>query len=170
MSIYMRRQFDMNVFGAVTIAKAFLPRFRARRSGFIINVTSMGGMITIPGIVYYCGSKFMLQWISEVTRAEMAPFGVHVTMLCPSSFRTDWAGRSMVRTGRSVLDFDALFDPVRAARREKSGKHLGDPDRLAAAVLTLIASDSPPPQRLLGSDTLRLVTERIDRTKQEIAD
>ena len=93
----MRRQFDVNVFGAVAVAKAFLPRFRKRRSGFIVNVTSMGGMITMPGIAYYCGSKFALQGISEVMRSEMAPFGVHVTTLCPGSFRTDWAGRSMVR-------------------------------------------------------------------------
>jgi NADP-dependent 3-hydroxy acid dehydrogenase YdfG len=65
----MRRQFDVNVFGAVAVAKAFLPRFRERRSGFIINVTSMGGMITMPGIAYYCGSKFALQGISEVMRS-----------------------------------------------------------------------------------------------------
>jgi NAD(P)-dependent dehydrogenase (short-subunit alcohol dehydrogenase family) len=166
----MRRQFDVNVFGAVAIAKAFLPRFRARRGGFIINVTSMGGMITMPGIAYYCGSKFALQGISEVMRAEMAPFGVHVTALCPGSFRTDWAGRSMVRTERSIPDYDALFDPIRTARQEKSGKQAGDPDKLAAAVLSLISADNPPPQLLLGSDALRLVTERIDRMKQEIAD
>ena len=165
----MRRQFDVNVFGAVAVAKAFLPRFRARRRGFIVNVTSMGGMITMPGIAYYCGSKFALQGISEVMRAEMAPFGVHVTALCPGSFRTDWAGRSMIRTARSISDYDALFDPIRQARQAKSGKQLGDPDKLAAAVLGLIESGSPPPQLLLGSDALGLVSERIERLEQEIA-
>lgn len=164
----MRRQFDVNVFGAVAVAKAFLPRFRERRSGFIVNVTSMGGMITMPGIAYYCGSKFALQGISEVMRAEMAPFGVHVTALCPGSFRTDWAGRSMIRTERSIADYDALFDPIRQARQAKSGKQLGDPDKLAAAVLHLVASGNPPPQLLLGSDALGLVTDRIERLKQEI--
>lgn len=111
----MRRQFDVNVFGAVAVAKAFIPRFRERRKGFIVNVTSMGGMITMPGIGYYCGSKFALQGISEVMRSEMAPFGVHVTTLCPGSFRTDWAGRSMIRTERSIADYDSLFDPIREA-------------------------------------------------------
>lgn len=164
----MRRQFDVNVFGAVAVAKAFLPRFRERRRGFIVNVTSMGGMITMPGIAYYCGSKFALQGISEVMRAEMAPFGVHVTALCPGSFRTDWAGRSMVRTERSIADYDALFDPIRQARQAKSGKQLGNPDKLAAAVLSLIESDAPPPQLLLGSDALKLVSDRIERLKQEI--
>ncbi|WP_449415521.1 oxidoreductase [Ochrobactrum teleogrylli] len=164
----MRRQFDVNVFGAVAVAKAFLPRFRERRRGFIVNVTSMGGMITMPGIAYYCGSKFALQGISEVMRAEMAPFGVHVTTLCPGSFRTDWAGRSMIRTKRSITDYDSLFDPIREARQAVSGKQLGNPQKLAGAVLTLIESDNPPPQLLLGSDALRHVTARIDRLKQEI--
>lgn len=164
----MRRQFDVNVFGAVAVAKAFLPRFRARRSGFIVNVTSMGGMITMPGIAYYCGSKFALQGISEVMRAEMAPFGVNVTTLCPGSFRTDWAGRSMVRTERSIADYDALFDPIRTARQEKSGRQLGDPAKLAEAVLQLLDSDNPPPQLLLGSDALKFVSERLQRMQQEI--
>lgn len=164
----MRRQFDVNVFGAVAVAKAFLPRFRARRSGFIVNVTSMGGMITMPGIAYYCGSKFALQGISEVMRSEMAPFGVRVTALCPGSFRTDWAGRSMVRTERSIADYDALFDPIREARQAKSGKQLGDPAKLAAAVLGLVESDNPPPQLLLGSDALKHVSDRIERLQQGI--
>lgn len=164
----MRRQFDVNVFGAVAVAKAFLPRFRERRRGFIVNVTSMGGMITMPGIAYYCGSKFALQGISEVMRSEMAPFGVRVTAVCPGSFRTEWAGRSMVRTERSIADYDALFDPIREARQAKSGKQLGDPDKLATAVLALVESEAPPPQLLLGSDALRLVSERIERLQQEI--
>jgi NAD(P)-dependent dehydrogenase (short-subunit alcohol dehydrogenase family) len=164
----MRRQFDVNVFGAVAVAKAFLGPFRQRRRGFIVNVTSMGGMITMPGIAYYCGSKFALQGISEVMRAEMAPFGVHVTAVCPGSFRTDWAGRSMVRTERAIADYDALFDPIREARQAKSGQQLGDPGKLAAAVLTLVASDNPPPQLLLGSDSLSLVSARIERLQQEI--
>jgi NAD(P)-dependent dehydrogenase (short-subunit alcohol dehydrogenase family) len=164
----MRRQFDVNVFGAVAVAKAFLPRFRERRRGFIVNVTSMGGMITMPGIAYYCGSKFALQGISEVMRSEMAPFGVHVTTLCPGSFRTDWAGRSMVRTDRSIADYDSLFDPIREARQAVSGKQLGDPKKLAAAVLTLIESDNPPPQLLLGSDALSHVTARIERLQKEL--
>lgn len=142
----MRRQLDVNVFGAVAVAKAFLPHFRERRSGFIVNVTSMGGMITMPGIAYYCGSKFALQGISEVMRAEMAPFGVKVTTLCPGSFRTDWARRSMVRTERSITDYDGLFDPIRKAREEKDGKQTGNPAKLAEAVLRLISSDVPPPR------------------------
>ncbi|PKU21484.1 oxidoreductase [Telmatospirillum siberiense] len=164
----MRRQFEVNVFGAVAVAKSFLPKFRERRRGFIVNVTSMGGLITMPGIAYYCGSKFALQGISEVMRAEMAPFGVHVTALCPGSFRTDWAGRSMVRSERGIADYDDLFDPIRKARLEKSGRQLGDPAKLARAVLTLIESGNPPPQLLMGSDALALVRDKLARLTQEI--
>ncbi|ACM39774.1 MULTISPECIES: oxidoreductase [Rhizobium/Agrobacterium group] len=164
----MRRQFDVNVFGAVAVAKAFIPRFRERRQGFIVNVTSMGGMITMPGIGYYCGSKFALQGISEVMRSEMAPFGVHMTTLCPGSFRTDWAGRSMIRTERSIADYDSLFDPIREARQAVSGKQLGDPEKLAAAVLILVETDNPPPQLLLGSDALKHVSARLKRLQEEI--
>jgi NAD(P)-dependent dehydrogenase (short-subunit alcohol dehydrogenase family) len=164
----MRRQFEVNVFGAVAVAKAFLPKFRERRRGFIVNVTSMGGLMTMPGIAYYCGSKFALQGISEVMRSEMAPFGVHVTTLCPGSFRTDWAGRSMVRSERSVADYDELFEPIRKARLEKSGRQLGDPAKLATAVLRLIESDNPPPQLLMGSDALKLVRDKLARMTQEI--
>lgn len=166
----MQRQFDVNVFGAVAVAKAFLPRFRQRRSGFVVNVTSMGGLITMPGIAYYCGSKFALQGMSEVMRAEMAPFGVHITALCPGSFRTDWAGRSMVRTERSIDEYDMLFDPIREARQKKHGAQLGDPEKLAEAVLTLVMSEDPPPQLLLGSDALGLVRNRLQAMLREIAD
>src|ERR1700744_4645292 len=98
----MRRQFDANVFGAVAMIKAVLPGMRERRSGHIVNVTSMGGFITMPGIAYYCGSKFALEGVSEALAKEVKPFGVRVTALAPGQFRTDWAGRSMVRAPRSI--------------------------------------------------------------------
>uniref|UniRef100_A0A653BDE4 Short-chain dehydrogenase n=1 Tax=Ectopseudomonas oleovorans TaxID=301 RepID=A0A653BDE4_ECTOL len=75
----MRRQFDVNLFGAVAVSKAFLPYFRQRRAGRILNITSMGGHITMPGIAYYCGSKFALEGISDTLSKELAPFGIHVT-------------------------------------------------------------------------------------------
>ncbi|WP_207545799.1 hypothetical protein [Salipiger thiooxidans] len=103
-------------------------------------------------------------------RSEMAPFGVHVTALCPGSFRTDWAGRSMVRSERSISDYDSFFDPIRQARQEKHGAQLGDPAKLAEAVLGLVMSDTPPPQLLLGSDALGLVRKRLHAMLQEIDD
>ncbi|AVU32998.1 short-chain dehydrogenase/reductase [Serratia marcescens] len=164
----LRRQFDVNVFGAVAMIKAVLPGMRQRRRGHIINITSMGSFITLPGISYYCGSKFALEGISETLSKELAPFNLHVTAVAPGSFRTDWAGRSMVRSPRRLPDYDALFEPVRQARQEKSGKQLGDPVKAAHAMLALIESENPPTHLLLGSDALSLVRQKLEALGQEI--
>ncbi|WP_085633452.1 oxidoreductase [Pseudomonas sp. R16(2017)] len=164
----MRRQFDVNVFGAVAVTKAFLPYFRQRRAGHILNVTSMGGTITMPGIAYYCASKFALEGISDTLSQELRPFGIFVTAVAPGSFRTDWAGRSMRRTPRSIADYDASFDPIRKAREDKSGKQLGDPQKAAQAMLQVIADPTPPAHLLLGSDALNLVRDKLKRTADEI--
>ena len=165
----MRRQFDVNVFGAVAVIKAFLPFMRGRRRGHIVNITSMGGTITMPGIAYYCGSKFALEGISDTLAKEVKGFGIAVTAVAPGSFRTDWAGRSMVRSPRSIGDYDALFDPVRNGRIDRSGKQLGDPDKAAAAILQLIDLPEPPEHLLLGSDALTLVRAKIEAMTAEIA-
>ncbi|MBP0610462.1 MULTISPECIES: oxidoreductase [Burkholderia] len=164
----MRRQFDVNVFGAVAMMKAVVPFMRERRRGRILNITSMGGHITMPGIAYYCGSKFALEGISETVGKELAPFGIAVTAVAPGSFRTDWAGRSMARTPRSIADYDALFDPIRRAREEKSGKQPGDPAKAARAMLAVMAADHPPAHLLLGSDALRLVRDKLAALDDEI--
>lgn len=164
----MRRQFDVNVFGAVAMIKAVLPGMRQHRRGHIINITSMGSFITLPGISYYCGSKFALEGISETLSKELAPFNIHVTAVAPGSFRTDWAGRSMVRSARSIPGYDVLFDPIRRAREEKSGKQLGDPVKAAHAMLALIGSQSPPVLLLLGSDALSLVRQKLTALNNEI--
>ncbi|GAA0332525.1 oxidoreductase [Sphingomonas oligophenolica] len=113
----LQRQFAANVFGPVAMMQAVLPGMRKRRCGHIVNVTSMGGFITMPGISFYCGSKFALEGISEALGKEVAAFGISVTTLAPGQFRTDWAGRSMDRTPRSIADYDEVMDPIRAARQ-----------------------------------------------------
>jgi NAD(P)-dependent dehydrogenase (short-subunit alcohol dehydrogenase family) len=164
----MRRQFEVNVFAAVAMIKAVLPGMRERRRGHIVNITSMGGFITMPGIAYYCGSKFALEGISEVLAKEVAALGVKVTAVAPGSFRTDWAGRSMVRAERSIVDYDALFDPIRDARVAKSGRQLGDPARAAQALLSLIEMEHPPVHLLLGSDAVGLVKQKLDDMRIDI--
>lgn len=165
----LRRQFDVNVFGAVAMIKAVLPFMRQRRDGRIINITSMGGYITLPGIAYYTGSKFALEGISGSLASEVADFGIKVTAIAPGSFRTDWAGRSLQRTGRSIPDYDTLFDPIRKAREEKHGKQNGDPNEAARVLLEIIESPNPPVHLLLGSDALTLVQAKLDALRAEIA-
>uniref|UniRef100_A6VXV2 Short-chain dehydrogenase/reductase SDR n=1 Tax=Marinomonas sp. (strain MWYL1) TaxID=400668 RepID=A6VXV2_MARMS len=164
----IRRQFDVNVFGAVAMMKAVLPHMRQRRKGRILNITSMGGYITMSGITDYCGSKFALVGISEALGKEVNPFNIFVTSVAPGSFRTDWAGRSMVRTPRTIPDYDQVFDPIRKAREEKSGQQLGDPVKAAQAMLKLMEETQPPAHLLLGSDALTLVKGQLASLDQSI--
>jgi NAD(P)-dependent dehydrogenase (short-subunit alcohol dehydrogenase family) len=158
----MRRQFDVNLFGAVAVTKAVLPGMRERRSGRIINITSMGGIITLPGLGFYHASKFALEGLSETLGKEVKDFGVYVTAVEPGAFRTDWAGRSLIRAPRSISDYDALMDPIRARRKAASGHQLGDPTRAAAAILSLVEADDPPAHLLLGSDALKLAHDKLN--------
>lgn len=162
----LRTQFDVNVFGAAATVQAVLPFMRRRRRGHILAVTSMGGLASFPGVSAYCGSKYALEGILEAVGKEVSGFGIHVTAIEPGSFRTDWAGRSMVRTPRSIPDYDELFEPIRAARQAASGRQLGNPAKAAAALLRILDEPDPPAHLVLGSDALRLVRagrEAVDR-------
>jgi NAD(P)-dependent dehydrogenase (short-subunit alcohol dehydrogenase family) len=165
----LRHQFDVNVFGAVAMIKAVLPFMRERRTGHIINITSMGGYITLPGISYYCGSKFALEAISETLSKEVKDFGIRVTAVAPGQFRTDWAGRSMMRSKRIISDYDGLMNPLRKARQEKSGKQPGDPAKAAQVLLKIIEHQNPPTRLLLGNDALKLVREKLETLNTEFA-
>ncbi|WP_423414143.1 oxidoreductase [Hyphomicrobium sp. B1] len=164
----LQRQFAANVFGPVAMIKAVLPGMRKRRRGHIINVTSMGGFITMPGISFYCGSKFALEGISEALGKEVASFGIRVTALAPGQFRTDWAGRSMDRTPRSIADYDRVMDPIRTARQAKSGNQPGDPAKAAQALLALVNAENPPTRLFLGDDALGLVEQKLGDMQTEI--
>jgi len=166
----LQRQFAANVFGPVAMIKAVLPGMRARRRGHIVNVTSMGGFITMPGITFYCGSKFALEGISEALGKEVAAFGIRVTALAPGQFRTNWAGRSMDRTPRSIADYDQVMDPIRAGRQAKSGHQPGDPAKAALALLALVDAENPPVRLFLGADALGLVDQKLGAMKTEMAD
>ncbi|PAY04852.1 short-chain dehydrogenase/reductase [Bradyrhizobium sp. UFLA03-84] len=165
----LRRQFEVNVFGAVAMIQAVLPFMRRRRAGHILNVTSMGGFITMPGLSYYHGSKFALEGISETLGKEVNDLGIKVTAVEPGSFRTDWAGRSMVRAERSIPDYDVLIDPIRKRRMEMSGRQVGDPQKAAQAMLKLALSADPPAHLLLGSDAVRLVEDKMKLLQAEFA-
>ena len=165
----LRRQFEVNVFGAVAMIQAVLPYMRKRRAGHILNITSMGGIITFPGLSYYHGSKFALEGISEALGKEVKDLGIHVTAIEPGGFRTDWAGRSMVRAERSIPDYDSVIEPIRKRRQQLSGWQVGDPGKAAQAMLKVALSDEPPAHLLLGSDAVRLVDEKIKSLQADFA-
>ncbi|MEW5812412.1 MAG: oxidoreductase [Actinomycetota bacterium] len=153
----MREQFATNVFGVAATLQAALPGMRARRAGHLMAITSMGGLMAVPGMSAYCASKFAVEGMLESLRKEVSAFGIHVTAVEPGSFRTDWAGRSMTRAQRCIADYDALFDPIRAARRTASGNQRGNPVKAAQAILSILDLDSPPGHLVLGSDALALI-------------
>ena len=154
----VRKQFATNVFGVAATLQAVLPYMRRRRAGHLMAVTSMGGLMAVPGMSAYCASKFAVEGMLESIRQEVAAFGIRVTAIEPGSFRTDWAGRSMTRAERSIEDYDALFEPIRAARISASGNQLGNPEKVAAAVLAVVEDENPPAHLVLGSDALRLIS------------
>ncbi|ACU77676.1 short-chain dehydrogenase/reductase SDR [Catenulispora acidiphila DSM 44928] len=166
----VRRQFEVNVFGAVATLQAALPHMRRRRRGHLMAVTSMGGLAAFPGVSAYCGSKFALEGILESLGKEVAQFGIRVTAIEPGSFRTDWAGRSMVRTDRTIDDYDDLFGPLREARQQASGNQLGNPAKAGEAVVRIASVEKPPSHLVLGSDALRLVGAARSAVDADIRD
>jgi NAD(P)-dependent dehydrogenase (short-subunit alcohol dehydrogenase family) len=164
----LRQQFDVNVFGTVAVVKAVLPSMRQRRSGHIVTLSSMAGLTALPGVAFYGASKFAIEGFSASLAQEVAPFGVHVTSLALGSFRTDWAGRSMVRVPRTISEYDAVFDPIRAARKGKDGRQVGDPERAAKALMTILEADEPPVHLVLGSDALSVIQQGRQRFQDDI--
>ncbi len=150
----LRRQFEVNVFATVALIKAALPAMRARRTGHILAITSLGGLTTSPGLSFYHGSKYALEGILETLGKEVARLGIHVTAVEPGPFRTDWSGRSMTHSERSLSDYDEVYEPIREARRRANGHQPGDPERAAAAILRVINDEDPPRHLVLGSAAL----------------
>ncbi|WP_263377445.1 oxidoreductase [Granulicella paludicola] len=165
----LRQQFEVNVFGAVAMMKAVLPYMRARREGRILNVTSMGGLMTMPGLSCYHGSKFALEGISSSLAKEVRPLGIYVTAIEPGMFRTDWASRSMVRSARTIADYDAIFDPIREARKSRSGHQPGDPAKAGKAIAEFIIAPEPPLHLLLGSDAFDYVHKELEVLQSEFS-
>ncbi len=165
----LRRQFEVNVFGAVAMMKAVLPSMRARREGRILNVTSMGGLMTMPGLSYYHGSKFALEGISSSLAKEVRPLGIYVTAVEPGMFRTEWAGRSMVRSDRSISDYDVIFNPIREARQARSGQQPGDPAKAGKVIADFLTAPEPPLHLLLGPDAYEHVQKEVEALRSEFA-
>jgi NAD(P)-dependent dehydrogenase (short-subunit alcohol dehydrogenase family) len=146
----VRRQMDVNFFGALWCTQAVLPSMRARRSGHIVQVSSVGGLVALPDTGGYCASKWALEGLSESLSQEVRDFGIRVTIIEPGPFKTDWNGTSMDRA-KQLSDYDAVL----SARREAlSGAHAftqpGDPAGAARALLAVLAADQPPLRLLLG--------------------
>jgi NAD(P)-dependent dehydrogenase (short-subunit alcohol dehydrogenase family) len=161
--------FETNVFGLIRVTRAFLPYLRRQRSGHILNLSSIGGLIGSPGWGYYNASKFAVEGFSEALAAELAPLGIHVTVIEPGPFRTDFLGRSGVEAKARIADYDATAGKTREYFHTQAGKQPGDPARAVQAMIQVVESPDPPLHLILGAIAFKRFHEKLGKWDQEIA-
>lgn len=164
----VRSLFDTNFFGAVNLIKAVLPSMRSRRRGCIANITSVRGHAGNGGSGYYSATKFALEGLSESLRRETAEFGIRVVAVAPGSFRTDWAGRSLQRTSKSINAYSFGGELHYAEVAKRVGKQPGDPVRAAHAIIDAVQSENLPGHLVLGKSGVKLVRDKIDTLTAEL--
>ncbi|MDZ7886082.1 MAG: oxidoreductase [Mycobacterium sp.] len=157
----VRKLFDTNYFGVVDTVKAVLPAMRARKSGHIVNISSMTGLVANPPNAYYSSTKFALEALTEALAQEVAPLGIKVTAIEPGAFRTDWARRSMQESGTPIGDYEEGVGTRKTLIKEFADHLPGDPRKVAEAVLTVTTLEEPPLRLLLGRDVLKAVRHKI---------
>jgi NAD(P)-dependent dehydrogenase (short-subunit alcohol dehydrogenase family) len=162
----IRRQFETNVFGLFSLTRQVLPGMRARRSGHIVNVSSVGGLVAFPATGYYHASKFAVEGFSESLSMEVAPLGIKVTIVEPGRFRTDWAGRSLIESKTIIDDYAETAGKRREQARAYTGTQPGDPARGAAAIVTAVDAEHPPLRLLLGPDAYQIALARLDALRE----
>jgi len=156
-----RRLFDVNFFGTANAIHAVLPGMRRRRSGTIVNITSIGGLSGFPAVGYYCASKFAVEGLSDTLRLELAPLGVKVMTVAPSGFRTEWAA-SAQESAMVISDYDSTAGEARRAYHTSVGHQAGDPARAAAAIMQAVTSAYPPDHLLLGNEAVEVAMAKLN--------
>lgn len=163
----VRRMFEINYFGLANMTTEVLPIMRAQRSGHIINIASIGGLVGFPAVGHYNGTKFAVDGLSEALAKETAPLGIKVTVICPSGFRTDWAGRSANNSAIVIDDYKETAHTNQNTIRGYSGNQPGDPVRAAQAIITVSETKNPPLHLLLGKAALMGARAKLDVLKKD---
>jgi NAD(P)-dependent dehydrogenase (short-subunit alcohol dehydrogenase family) len=161
--------FATNVFGLIDVTKALLPQFRARRSGSIVNLSSIGGLIGGPGWGYYNASKFAVEGLSQALAGEMAPLGVHVIVVEPGPFRTDFLGRSGVVAEAEIEDYRESAAKAREYLRTQAGKQPGDPQKAVEAIVAAVSAAEPPKHLVLGKIAIQRWKNQLQALNNELA-
>lgn len=163
----VRAMFDANVFGLVDVTKAVLPGMRARRRGHIINLSSIGGLVSFAATGYYHATKFAVEGLSGSLAIELAPLNIKVTVVEPGPFRTDFAGRSIGQSNIEIADYAETAGIRRKQTFARSGNQQGDPKRAAQAIIDVVASPDPPLHLLLGRPALELARKDLEAKKHD---
>jgi NAD(P)-dependent dehydrogenase (short-subunit alcohol dehydrogenase family) len=165
----IRTLFETHFFGAVAMIKAVLPGMRGRRSGAIVNISSIGAQLAAVGSGYYAAAKAAIEGLSGALRGELAPLGISVTVVEPGAFRTDFAGRSLAQSATVIDDYAATAGQRRKEHDTMHGNQPGDPAKAGAAIMAAVESAEPPAFLLLGTDALALYRYVADGRAKEIA-
>jgi len=163
----VRNMFDINVFGLGNMIQEVLPFMRKQKSGHILNVASIGGLRSFPGVGYYNATKYAVDGLSEALYKEVAPLGIKVTIIAPSGFRTDWAGRSANDTQIKINDYELTARKNMGDIRKSSGNQPGDPVRAAKAMIMITEVENPPLRLLLGAGALKGARLKIEELKHD---
>jgi NAD(P)-dependent dehydrogenase (short-subunit alcohol dehydrogenase family) len=163
----VRRMFEINVFGLAKLTQEVLPFMRKQRSGHILNVASIGGLRSFPGVGFYNATKYAVDGLSEALYKEVSPLGIKVTVICPSGFRTDWAGRSAKNTAISIPDYAATAQKNMGDIRAISGNQAGDPVKAAKAMIQVTETENPPLRLLLGAAALKGARLKLEELRND---
>ncbi len=155
-SAQIRSQMEVNFFSGVELTLALLPSMREQKRGHIVNFSSVGGVVSMGGVSLYCASKFALEGFSEGLRDEVKPLGIHVTIIEPGAFRTEFSGSANMRPENSIADYEPVVAPIRQYLYGNDGKQPGDPRKAALAIIKAVESDAPPLRLMLGADAYGL--------------
>ena len=165
----VRMMFETNFYGLVALTQAVLPAMRARRSGSIVNLSSVGGLVAHPGSGFYAASKFAVEAVSEALSKEVAPLGIRVLLVEPGPFRTRFIDNAQGPSQVRIADYAGTVGVRRAAVQAASGKQPGDPVRGAAAIIAAVESPSPPLRLVLGAQALGHVRTKLKSVTDDIA-
>jgi NAD(P)-dependent dehydrogenase (short-subunit alcohol dehydrogenase family) len=165
----IRTLFETHFFGTVAMIKAVLPGMRGRRSGAVVNISSIGAQLAAVGSGYYAAAKAAIEGLSGALRGELAPLGISVTVVEPGAFRTDFAGRSLAQSATVIDDYAATAGQRRKEHDTMHGNQPGDPTKAGAAIMAAVESAEPPAFLLLGTDALALYRYVADGRTTEIA-
>ena len=160
--------FETNVLGLIRVTRAFLPHLRKQRSGHILNLSSIAGLIGGAGWGYYNTSKFAVEGFSEALAGEMAPLGVKVTIVEPGPFRTDFLGRSAALIERVIPDYAESVGKTREYYYGMPGKQPGDPLKAVRAMMDVVESANPPLHLLLGALAYNRFKAKLDKVREEM--
>ena len=163
----VRNMFEVNVFGLAKMIQETLPVMRAQKSGHIVNIASIGGLVGFPGVGFYNATKFAVDGLSESLSKETAPLGIKVTIVAPSGFRTDWAGRSANNSPIVIEDYATTAGKNKSDIRAYSGNQPGDPARAAQAIVKAVEAENSPLRLLLGAAALKGARIKLDQLKKD---